>query len=99
MRSAANSTLRGIKYDRQSEVEVDYKGEKVGEGFIDILVEGAVILELKSVESLSPAHRAQVVYYLAAKKLELGYLVNFNVAMLKDGLKRIVNSQSRPTQG
>lgn len=83
--------LRGIKYVRQAPVDIVYKGERVGEGYIDVLVEDQLVLELKAVECLTTSHRAQLVYYLAAKNLRLAFLVNFHSAMLKDGFKRVVN--------
>jgi GxxExxY protein len=71
-----------------------YKGVLVGEGFVDILVGARLVLELKVVEVLNEVHRAQVIAYLQAMKLQLGLLINFNVALLKDGLKRVVRTRS-----
>ncbi len=82
--------LRGIIFVRQAPVSVTYKGQKVGEGRLDILVDQKLILELKSVESLTAVHTAQLMSYLKATKLHLGLLINFNVPLLRDGLKRIV---------
>ena len=84
--------LRGIKYARQVPVAVEYKGKMIGETKLDLIVEGQLILELKTVENLSPVHRAQVICYLHATKLKVALLVNFNVALIKDGIKRIVLS-------
>jgi GxxExxY protein len=83
---------RGIPVVPQAPVEVFYKGRVVGTGFIDVLVAERIVLELKSVEFISPTHKQQVLSYLAATKLHLGYLANFNVAMMKDGIKRIIRS-------
>ena len=84
--------LRGMPYARQQPVDIWYKGKLVGKGFIDLVVAGKVVLELKSVEQLSPTHRAQVGSYLATTQLQLGILANFNAAMMKDGIRRIVRS-------
>jgi GxxExxY protein len=84
--------LRGIAHVCEAVVPIVYKGELVGEGRLDILVEDRVIVELKCVECLTPVHRAQAVAYLQAKKLKLAFLINFNVAILKDGIKRVVNT-------
>jgi len=82
--------LRKLSFVRQAPVQVSYKGVSVGEGKIDVLVDGLVIVELKAVEELAPIHTAQVISYLKAKKLRLGLLLNFNSRILKDGIKRIV---------
>lgn len=82
--------LRGIAYQRQCPIKVFYKGKEVGEGWVDLLVGGRLIVELKSVESLSEVHVAQVISYLVATGLRLGLLINFNVAHLKQGIKRVV---------
>jgi GxxExxY protein len=86
-------TRRGIPFQRQLPVEVLYKGINVGNGKIDILVDGCLVLELKTVDALLPKHKAQVISYLKAKKLELGLLLNFKVAVMKDGIQRIVLSE------
>ena len=85
-------TLRGIQFSRQVPIAVAYKGHPIGDTRLDVLVEGRLIIELKACESLSPVHRAQVICYLKATKLKVALLVNFNVAILKDGIKRIVLS-------
>ncbi|HVT87402.1 MAG TPA: GxxExxY protein [Tepidisphaeraceae bacterium] len=82
--------LRKIPYIRQAPVPVNYKGKNVGESFADLIVGGVVIVELKSVECLTDVHRCQVISYLAATGLRLGLLINFNVASLKQGIKRVV---------
>ena len=79
---------RGIRYRAQHRFELKYRGLVVGEGFLDFLVEG-VVVEIKSVEMLAPVHTAQVIGYLRATGLKLGLLINFNVKLLKDGIKRI----------
>jgi len=84
--------FRGIPYERQLPVKLSYKGQSVGESFVDVLIGGILVLELKSVEMLSPTHKAQVNSYLAALKLHLGLLANFNSAMMRDGIKRVIRS-------
>ncbi|MEO1288067.1 MAG: GxxExxY protein [Chloroflexota bacterium] len=82
--------LRDIPHERQYPVHVLYKGHAVGEGRIDILVDGCLIIELKAVEKLSPVHKAQVISYIKATQLELGLLINFNESVLKAGIKRVI---------
>ena len=83
--------LRGIPHRPEVPVAIVYKGKSVGETRIDILVAERLILELKAVESLGPVHRAQLLTYLQITKLKLGLLINFNVPVLKDGIRRIIN--------
>ena len=87
--------LRGIPHCRQAPVTVQYKGFSVGEGRIDLLVDGSLVVELKAVESLAPIHVAQVLSYLKASRLHLGLLITFNVPQLRRGVRRVV--LSRPT--
>ena len=81
---------QGIVFERQYPVDIEYKGVNVGQGRIDLLVAGIIILELKAVDQLAPIHQAQVISYLKATDLQLGLLINFNTDVLKDGIKRIV---------
>ena len=76
----------------QRPVSVSYKGHPVGEGRLDFLIDGVPIVELKAVDALADVHKAQVISYLKATKLHLGLLINFNVTMLKNGLKRVILS-------
>jgi len=85
--------LRGISFERQFPVKVFYKGLNVGDSFVDILVERKIVIELKAIEQLSTTHRAQLGSYLTALDLELGFLANFNVALMKDGIKRVVRTK------
>ena len=80
--------VRGVRYSAQHRFVLTYRGHVVGEGVLDFLVEG-VAVEIKSVETLAPVHTAQVIGYLRAAGLKLGLLINFNVKLLKDGVKRI----------
>ena len=84
---------RDIPFVRQPEVQLTYKGHRVGVGRLDFLVGGGLILELKAVESLNPIHHAQALNYLRATGHPLALLINFNVTVLKDGIKRIILSR------
>ena len=86
--------LRGISFERQVPVSLDYKGHKVGEGRLDFLVNGELLVELKAVETLVPLHKAQVISYLRATGLHLPLLIDFNVLALRAGIRRIVLSSS-----
>ena len=89
---AQELTLRGLAVERQVAVSIVYKGLRFEEGFrADLIVEGKVLLELKSVERVTPAHKKQVQTYLRLTGLKLGYLLNFGEAVLKDGITRCVN--------
>lgn len=84
--------LRNVEAVRQKSLPIHYKGLQIDEGYrIDVLVEGELILELKSVDSLNNVHVAQLLTYLKLSGLTLGFLINFNTERLKDGIKRIVN--------
>ena len=85
-------TLRGIPHECEFPVPIVYKGVLVGEGRVDILVARRLVLEIKVAETLTPVHRAQCLTYLQALKLELGLLLNFNVAVMKDGIRRVINT-------
>ncbi|MBC7784508.1 MAG: GxxExxY protein [Burkholderiales bacterium] len=87
--------LRQITYSRQVPVRVMYKGKDVGDSIVDVLVADLIVLELKAVEQLSPTHRAQLGSYLVALNLQLGFLANFNVALMKDGIKRVIRTVSK----
>jgi GxxExxY protein len=81
-----------LAVEKQKELPVLYRNIRVDCGYrIDLLVEGKVILELKSVDELQPIHEAQLLSYLKLSGCEVGLLINFNVRMLTRGLKRIVN--------
>ncbi len=85
--------LRDIPFERQYKIEVDYKGVSIGEQRLDLLVDKCLIIELKAVEELEPVHQAQLISYLKATNLKLGLLINFNVPILKRGIKRVVLSK------
>ena len=83
---------RGLRVQRQVPVPIAFKGIRFDEGFrADIIIENKVLLELKSVERIVPAHKKQVQTYLRLTGLKLGYLLNFGEAVLKSGITRCVN--------
>lgn len=83
---------RGLAVERQKGLPVTYHGVRLDCGYrIDLLVEGLVVVELKAVEKLEPIHEAQLLSYLKLSACKVGLLINFNVKMLKDGLRRMVN--------
>ena len=83
----------GLKVERQKALPVVYKDTKLDCGYrIDILVENTVVVELKSVEAISPVHEAQILTYLKFSEKEIGLLINFNVTLLKNGLKKYIMS-------
>jgi len=80
----------GLHFERQKPLPVVYKEVQLDCGYrIDLLVEDKVILELKSVERLQPIHQAQLLTYLRLSRISTGILMNFNTAVLKDGIKRM----------
>ena len=83
--------LRQMHYKRQQALPVEYKGVKLDCGYrIDLLVEDLVILELKSIDSLQPIHDAQLLTYLKLTGHKVGLLINFNVPILKQGIRRLI---------
>ncbi len=82
--------LRGIPVRQQVDVSISYKGMSVGTGRMDLLVGDVLIIELKTVENVLPIHQAQLLSYLKATSLKLGLLINFNVRMLRNGIKRVI---------
>ena len=83
-------TFRSIPFQRQVPFSIAYKDKEIGEGRLDLLVMPDIVVELKAVEQLNPVHAAQVISYLKATRHRLGILINFNVPVLKDGIKRII---------
>jgi GxxExxY protein len=82
---------RGVHVQRQVALPIFYEGEKLDAGYrLDLVVDGAVIIEIKFIDALAPIHDAQVLTYLKLSGLRVGLLMNFNVAMFKQGLKRFV---------
>ena len=89
-------TLKAISFKRQVPLPVAYKGVDLNCGYLqDIVVDDAVIVELKSVEHVSRLHKAQLLTYLRLSDRWLGLLINFNVPVLTEGVERIVNGEPR----
>lgn len=85
--------LRGIKFERQKSLPIEYKGVKLDCGYrLDLLVENSIILEIKSVTEMAPIFHAQVITYLKLANLNLGFIVNFNAEKVAEGIKRVVNN-------
>ena len=84
---------RGVEVEHQKPVPVIYRGVKLECGYrLDLLVEEMVIVEVKSVNRLEPIHEAQLLSYLKLSDCKVGLLINFNVKVLRDGIKRMVNN-------
>jgi GxxExxY protein len=91
--------LRRLRVQREIPLPVDYKGRQIRMGFrLDLLVEGAVIVENKTVGKLEPIHLAQLLTYLRLSKCTLGYLINWNVVLLKYGIRRVANLYQIPVK-
>ncbi len=89
----------GLNYKRQQEIPAIYEDIKLSVGFrADIVVDNNVIVELKSIESLAPVHSKMLLTYMRLAKVEVGLLINFNVAVLKDGIIRLVDDKSKFAQ-
>jgi GxxExxY protein len=87
-------TARGIGFEREVLVPITYKGIALNSSYrLDVLVEDRLILELKAVEGLLPVHYAQLRTYLKTTRFEVGLLVNFNVMLLRHGLRRLTDPQ------
>ena len=84
--------LRGINFERQVPLPLNYKGLKLDCGYrLDLLVEDKVIVELKTVEAIAPIHEAQILTYLKMRYVRLGLIINFNARLLVEGIRRLVN--------
>jgi GxxExxY protein len=83
--------IRQIPFERQLSLPITYEGIRLESGLrIDLLVDSNIVVELKTVETLLPLHRAQLLTYLKLSDKRLGFLLNFNVAVMKDGIKRVI---------
>ena len=83
--------LRGIVFERQVPLPVDYKGVRLDCGYrLDIVLPGKLVIEVKAVEALAPIHDAQLITYLKLSGIRTGLLLNFNVPLLRDGIRRLV---------
>lgn len=84
--------LRGINYERQVPLTLNYKGTNLDCAYrLDLLIDGLVVVELKSVPVIEPIQEAQLLTYLRLRNSWLGMIINFNVKMLRNGIKRLVN--------
>jgi len=85
---------KGLSVERQVPIPIEYEGIKFNEGFkADIVLDSKVILELKSVESVSKVHKKQTLTYLRLTGCRLGFLLNFGEALMKNGISRIINGK------
>ncbi len=83
--------LRNVRFESQVKLPLVYKGARVGEDLrLDLIVDGKVVVELKAVKALEPIHEAQLLTYMKLTGCKVGLLINFNVSVLKQGLKRMV---------
>ncbi|MBN2278967.1 MAG: GxxExxY protein [Candidatus Marinimicrobia bacterium] len=81
---------KGINFEKQKVLPVNYKNQEIGEFRIDIVVENSVVVELKSVERFDPAFESQILSYMKLGNYKIGLLINFNSKLLKQGIKRFV---------
>lgn len=82
-----------INISRQKSIPVSWKGKKMDHGFrADLIIENKVIIEIKSIESIAVVHKKQLLTYLKLTNMKLGLLINFNEALIKDGITRIANN-------
>jgi GxxExxY protein len=86
---AIEMSLRGISFQRQVGVQLQYKGHLIGEGKLDFLVEGVVVVDLKAIKAIGDVQVAQMISYLAITGHPLGLIINFNVMSLRHGIRRI----------
>ena len=83
---------KGLYTQRQVSIPIEFEGEQFDEGFrADLFIEGKVIIELKSVEKLIPAHKKQLLTYLKLTNTKLGFILNFGGELMKDGIVRVIN--------
>ena len=87
---------RGLKVEYEVLLPIAYDGQQIDAGYrIDMLIEDCIIVENKTVENLLPIHQAQLLTYLKLRNCHLGFLLNWNVALMKHGIKRMVNNLNR----
>ena len=83
---------KGLIVQRQVSIAIAFEGQHFDEGFrADIIVEGKVILELKSVVTINPVHKKQLLTYLKLTNMKVGYILNFGAELMKDGIARVIN--------
>jgi GxxExxY protein len=84
-------SLRNIEFQRERRLPVQYKGIRLGCGYrLDVLAANLVVVEIKAVDALAPIHEAQLLTYLRLGGWKVGLLINFNVVVLKDGIRRLI---------
>ena len=84
--------LRGVRVERQVPISVSYKGAELGTGIrVDLLIERLVVVEIKACDRLTTVHRAQLLTYLKLTGHKVGLLINFNVELLRHGMRRVLN--------
>jgi GxxExxY protein len=86
-------TARGIPFEQQTLTPVTYKGVIVSDFRVDLVIAGLLVVELKAIDAISSIHVAQLLSYLRATDLDLGLLINFNVPVLHQGIRRVIWSQ------
>lgn len=90
---ARELALRSIRFERQIALPIEYKGLKLDCGYrLDLLVENSVVVEIKAIEKILPIHEAELLTYLKMGGWTVGLLLNFNVPVLRDGTRRMVNN-------
>jgi GxxExxY protein len=82
--------LRRLSFQRQHEIDISYKGHVISTARLDLLVADQLVVELKAVDSISSLHVAQTLSYLTGLGLELGLILNFNVGLMKNGIRRVI---------
>ena len=86
-------TKKGLFVQRQVSIPIEFDGEHFDEGFrVDLFIEGKVIIELKSIEKITDAHKKQLLTYLKLTNTKLGYILNFGAGLMKEGINRIVSN-------
>lgn len=89
-------TIQGVPYVAEVRLPLDYKGVDLEGGYrIDLVVKNSVLVEVKAVETLLPIHRAQLLTYMRLTSISLGLLINFNVPVLRQGIKRMLLTPNR----
>ena len=89
---------RGLQVECEVALPIIYEGIKIEAGYrIDMVIENQIIIENKTVEQLLPIHEAQIMTYMKLSKIQIGFLINWNVRLIKNGIKRIVSNVSEPT--
>jgi len=89
---AIELSLSGLRVQREQLLPLNYRGHKIADAYrIDLIINGRLLIELKSIDAVQPIHRVQVTTYLRLLKLPLGFLIHFNVPLIKEGITRVIN--------